>query len=176
MESEGTTSQPLGIDVIGALMARIDALGREMKSASDALARKVVENNDAFIRDMKNDRDAFRRDMIRIKTRVHRLGPPKSPQNSNHQVPNSLDQRLPSQVQTPQVQRSYTSQNPMNPLQELKTKESESKPQYGEKINGEVQEECEERREKEGETMGSEVGREKMLDYGSCPQRTLVIH
>ncbi|PHU19755.1 hypothetical protein BC332_10906 [Capsicum chinense] len=41
MESKETTSQPLGSDVMGALIARIDALGREMKSASDTLAQKV---------------------------------------------------------------------------------------------------------------------------------------
>ena len=129
METEGTTSQPLGNDIMGALMAQIEALSREMKSGNDAI---------------RSDMDSMRGDMIRIRARVDRQCLPKSPQ-----------------FQTPQVQRSYTSQNRMTPLHELETKESEAKPQDREKIISEVQEECEQRREKEGKTMGSEVGRRK---------------
>ncbi|XP_047256072.1 uncharacterized protein LOC124888828 [Capsicum annuum] len=37
MESKGTTSQPLGNDALGALMARLEAFSRDMKSDHDAL-------------------------------------------------------------------------------------------------------------------------------------------
>lgn len=42
MESEATTSQSLGNDAIGALMARIDALARQMEENRNALRSKMV--------------------------------------------------------------------------------------------------------------------------------------
>ena len=63
IETEGTTSQSLGNDVMGALMAQMEALCREMKSGNDAI---------------RSDMDSMRGDMIRIRARVNRLCPPKS--------------------------------------------------------------------------------------------------
>ena len=64
MEFEGPTSQSLGNDVMGPLMAQMEALSREMKSGNDAI---------------RSDMDSIRGDMIRIRARVDRLCPPKSP-------------------------------------------------------------------------------------------------
>ncbi|XP_047263452.1 uncharacterized protein LOC107860413 isoform X2 [Capsicum annuum] len=148
METEGTTSQPLGNDVLGALMAQVEA------------------RNDAI----RSELDAMRGE---ISTFSGRLG-----------------QRLLSRGQTPQIQRSYTSPNPKTPTQtcpqpkpipshqttlnqipfiqvekekKMQSKESESKHQVGEKMNSEVQEECEERREKERDATGSEKEKEYLI-------------
>ncbi|XP_047259486.1 uncharacterized protein LOC124892086 [Capsicum annuum] len=91
-----------------------------------------------------NDMDAMKGHMTRIKAGVDRLCPPN-----------------PSQVQIPQVQRSYTSQNPMSPLHKLESEENEAKPQDGEKLKGEIQKEYEKKREKEKEAVGSDVRMEE---------------
>ncbi|KAF3666328.1 hypothetical protein FXO37_10617 [Capsicum annuum] len=75
MESEVTTSQPLGNDAIGDLMARIDALGRDF-------AQRMEDSHDALRRDMKGDMDTMRGDMIRIKVQD-----PKSPKEKPKKVP-----------------------------------------------------------------------------------------
>ncbi|KAF3647579.1 hypothetical protein FXO38_18612 [Capsicum annuum] len=166
MDPDGSSSQPLGDDAMGVLLAQFDALSRDLTKV-----RMDVGDMRGYMGSMKGN-------MIRMKVGVDRLCPPKPPHNPSYQVqspqtrevqrplhqelnqvqqkglgtqilpqnpkykvPNSLDQRLyPSQVQTPQVQRSYISQNLLTLLHKLESKENEAKPQDGEKIDVEVQE------------------------------------
>ncbi|KAF3670420.1 hypothetical protein FXO37_08549 [Capsicum annuum] len=97
MESKGTTSQPLGNDAIGALMARFEAFSREIKNDNDALKSNVDS--------MRGEIVSLTSGVIRLKARVDRLYPPKPPQNVNHQVPNPL------------YQRPHTPQNSMPQIQ-----------------------------------------------------------
>ncbi|KAF3671669.1 Pentatricopeptide repeat-containing protein, chloroplastic [Capsicum annuum] len=157
MESEGSSSQSLGNDAIGTLMARLEAI-----------ARKMDDNQDAI----KGDMDSWRSEMasltggvIRMKARVDRFYPPKPPQNSNHQVPNPLDQRpYTPRNPMPQIQTHHqpnlvpllhtflnrTQSIQVGEMGELAPKESEAKPQDGEKMNGEVQGGCEKKVKRKG--------------------------
>lgn len=89
MEFEGTTSQPLGNDILGASMARIETFSRDMKGNMNAMRRDIKGDMDAMWSYMAS----LISGVIRMKARVDKLYPLKTAQNSNHQVPNSYYQR-----------------------------------------------------------------------------------
>lgn len=74
MESKGITSQLLGNDVLGDLMARIEALGRDMKGEIDAMRR-----------DVKSDMDAMKSEMSTFSGRLDCV---ESRRNSRPSTPN----------------------------------------------------------------------------------------
>ncbi|KAF3635951.1 hypothetical protein FXO38_24406 [Capsicum annuum] len=78
MESEGSLSQPLENNAIGALMARLEAL-----------AQKMDDNRDAIMGDMdsmRSEMTSLMGGVIRMKAGVDRFYPLKPSQNLNHQV------------------------------------------------------------------------------------------
>ncbi|KAF3626832.1 Zinc transporter 5 [Capsicum annuum] len=58
-ESEGTTSQPLGNDIVGAFKAHFEAFARDMKGETDTMRR-----------DMKSNIDAMRSEIVTMKGEI----------------------------------------------------------------------------------------------------------